>query len=232
MLRITQLSGEELTSIPIEELSDVKALKQRLHENHGLPPRFRQRLLHGGTTLDDAAKLDSVMDLEVVALHGFCEASESQRTALCHAIERDSMEEVEELLQIPLDPDAMIAGTDTPLMQASCTDSIKVTILLIEAGANKDLRDNAGRTALMAAAMFGCLRVLQCLLDSGAQMDLQDHQGFSAMMFAALYNQAFAASLLLDAGARQDLRDNGGRTALHWATEAGNDTIEQLLLEP
>ena len=80
--------------------------------------------------------------------------------------------------------------------------------------------------------MFGCLRVLQCLLDSGAQMDLQDHQGFSAMMFAALYNQAFAASLLLDAGARQDLRDNGGRTALHWATEAGNDTIEQLLLEP
>ena len=55
MLRITQLSGEELTSIPIEELSDVKALKQRLHENHGLPPRFRQRLLQGGTTLDDAA---------------------------------------------------------------------------------------------------------------------------------------------------------------------------------
>ena len=46
MLRITQLSGEELTSLPLAELSDVKALKQRLHQQHGMPPRFRQRLLH------------------------------------------------------------------------------------------------------------------------------------------------------------------------------------------
>ena len=65
LLRITQLSGEELTSIPLAELSDVRALKQRLHRQHGLPPRFRQRLLQEGSTLDDDVKLDSVMDLQV-----------------------------------------------------------------------------------------------------------------------------------------------------------------------
>ena len=65
MLRITQLSGEELTSLPLTELSDVRALKQRLHRQHGLPPRFRQRLLQEGQTLDDGVKLDSVMDLQV-----------------------------------------------------------------------------------------------------------------------------------------------------------------------
>ncbi|CAE7837843.1 ilvG [Symbiodinium sp. CCMP2592] len=41
MLRIKRLSGEEVTSVHLSELSDVKALKQRLHQQHGLPPRFR-----------------------------------------------------------------------------------------------------------------------------------------------------------------------------------------------
>ena len=57
MLRIRKLSGEEVASVPFAELSDVKSLKQRLHQHHGLPPRFRQRLLHKGNTLDDADRL-------------------------------------------------------------------------------------------------------------------------------------------------------------------------------
>ena len=66
MLRITLLSGQELTSIAVEDALDVKALKQRLNKSHGLPPRFRQRLLQEGQTLDDAFQLDSPMDLQVV----------------------------------------------------------------------------------------------------------------------------------------------------------------------
>ena len=62
MLRVTLLSGEEV-QVPVEELSDVKALKHRLYRQHGLPPPFKQRLLHEGNTLEDAVKLDSVMDL-------------------------------------------------------------------------------------------------------------------------------------------------------------------------
>ena len=37
MLRIMLISGKEVTSIPLTELSDVKALKQRLHQKHGRP---------------------------------------------------------------------------------------------------------------------------------------------------------------------------------------------------
>ena len=61
MLRIRKLSGEDLASFPLSELSDVKALKQRLREQHGLPPRFRQRLLHKGNILDDAVTLAFLM---------------------------------------------------------------------------------------------------------------------------------------------------------------------------
>ena len=36
MLRVTLLSGEELTYLPLTELSDVKALKQRLHQEQAV----------------------------------------------------------------------------------------------------------------------------------------------------------------------------------------------------
>ena len=90
MLRITLLSGEELASLPLTELSDVKALKQRLHQQHGLPPRFRQRLFHDGSLLDDDFQLDTAMDLQAVttALNAtseecpeLCEAAASGRVA-------------------------------------------------------------------------------------------------------------------------------------------------------
>ena len=56
MLRITNsVSGARLTtSLPLRELSDLKALKQHLNQQCGLPPRFRQRLLYEGVALDDA----------------------------------------------------------------------------------------------------------------------------------------------------------------------------------
>ena len=57
-----------MVDIPVRELSDVKSLKQRLQQVHGLPPRFRQRISSCGSILDDTAKLDSPMDLELVLL--------------------------------------------------------------------------------------------------------------------------------------------------------------------
>ena len=103
MLRIRRLSGEDLACFSLSNLSDVKALKQRLHEQHGLPPRFRQRLLYEGKTLDDADKLNSVLDRQVVAaaaaLASVMEpqpvawmpsAPESEQSEQAAATERDS----------------------------------------------------------------------------------------------------------------------------------------------
>ena len=67
MLHIRMLSGEEVASIPVGELTDVKELKRHLHQLHSYPPRFRQRLLLGGNPMDDSAKLDSPMDLDLVS---------------------------------------------------------------------------------------------------------------------------------------------------------------------
>ena len=71
MLRVLQMSGEEVAAVPVEELSDVKALKHRLRQHHGMPPRFRQRLLlhHTQTILDDNAELEGGRTLQLLLLN-------------------------------------------------------------------------------------------------------------------------------------------------------------------
>ena len=62
------LSGEAVTSILVEEMDDVEALKQRLTQLHGFPPRFRQRVLFNGEILEEGLKLDSPKTLDLILL--------------------------------------------------------------------------------------------------------------------------------------------------------------------
>ena len=68
MLGVRMISGKELAKVALSEELTVRALKQQLHLLHGMPPRFRQRLLLKGQCLDDAAKIDRPMELELVLL--------------------------------------------------------------------------------------------------------------------------------------------------------------------
>ena len=93
MLRIRMLSGALVASIPVAEVSNVREVKQRLHSLHGLPPRFRQRLLFQGASLDDAANLDSPMDLDLV-LQEFSDAAQAQADELVAAARDGAVEQV------------------------------------------------------------------------------------------------------------------------------------------
>ena len=68
MLHVRMLSGEAVTSILVEEMDDVEALKQRLTQLHGFPPRFRQRVLFNGEILEEGLKLDSPKTLDLILL--------------------------------------------------------------------------------------------------------------------------------------------------------------------
>ena len=68
MLCVRMLSGEEVAKVLLDEVSDVRSLKQHLHQLHGLPPRFQQRILVHGQRLDDADRIDSTLELELVLL--------------------------------------------------------------------------------------------------------------------------------------------------------------------
>ena len=90
MLRIRMLSGEEV-NMPVGEVSCVREAKRRLHQLHGVPPRFRQRLILHGTNLDDAYELDSPLELDLI-LQPFSDTSETQVKELVAAA-RDGLVE-------------------------------------------------------------------------------------------------------------------------------------------
>ena len=77
MLRIRMLSGAVLTSIAVEEVQDARSVKLHLHQMHGCPPRFRQRLFLHGEMLEDHVRLDNSMDLDLVLLT-FVESSQER----------------------------------------------------------------------------------------------------------------------------------------------------------
>ena len=184
MLRIGMLSGEMLTGIPaeeLEELRDVRGLKQRLKQSHGLVPRFRQRLLFDGESLAETALLHAPMDLCLVLLP-FVAVSEKQVDDLASAAWRGAMAEVESMLQLPVDPDLGNADGRTALMMASRGGHIDIVCLLLEAGASIDMKDVDWHTALMASSTTGQVEIVRLLLEAGAKKDLADKEGCTALM--------------------------------------------------
>ena len=67
----------DIISIPVDEIYDVGGLKRHLYQVRGFPLGFRQRFLLHGERLEDAFKLDTPMDLDVVLLP-FAEVSQRQ----------------------------------------------------------------------------------------------------------------------------------------------------------
>ena len=84
------ISGEEVATVPLEEASSVREVKRLLHQAHGLPPRFQQRLVLNGARLDDADKLDSQVDLELVVV-SYSSASRAEANELIEAARNGSV---------------------------------------------------------------------------------------------------------------------------------------------
>lgn len=72
-------------------------------------------------------------------------------------------------------PDAALGCT--PLHWASVTNRLDLILLLLDAGADIDSRDDAGRTPLYACAAFGAVDAAALLLQRGAAYEGPDFRG-------------------------------------------------------
>jgi len=77
--------------------------------------------------------------------------------------------------------------------------------LLLERGAQIELRDNSKQTALHCAARAGHNGIVTLLLDKKAQIDVQDNSGDTPLHCAAHNDKVEAARLLLERGAQRDM---------------------------
>ncbi|KAH7120339.1 ankyrin repeat-containing domain protein [Dactylonectria estremocensis] len=117
---------------------------------------------------------------------------------------------------------------DARRRKAAMTSKSHIYLLLLNHGADLEVRDILGRTSLSWAVAGFDIQLVKTLLGLGADVDAADCAGRTPLSWAA---QGGIAGSLLDAGANIESRDKNGRTPLSWAAENRYASVAKSLLD-
>jgi uncharacterized protein len=87
----------------------------------------------------------------------------------------------------------------TPLHAAAASQSVAITQMLLQHGADANARQNGGFTPLHSAAQNGQIDLIKLLLEHGAQPDVKADDGKTPLDLAEEYNHSEAANLIKSA---------------------------------
>ena len=103
--------------------------------------------------------------------------------------------------------------------------------VLIEAGAEIDAKDNAGRTALLVAASRGNEAMMQALIAAGADFHAE-YEGMVELLDRAIHREEIEiVRALLNTGVDANARDDSGNPLLYRAILEDNPEIMRVLLD-
>ena len=137
------------------------------------------------------------------------------------------------LLQHEVNPNIQDNIGWTALMVSRIAEDLKITEILIDAGANVDIVKQDGLTALMIACYHpGNVNIVRCLLKAGVNPNLQSHKhGWTAVHFACCRSpDPMILLALIEGGASPDITNNVGVTPLMLACKHEFDMIVEILL--
>ncbi|XP_067272880.1 ankyrin repeat domain-containing protein 6b [Pseudorasbora parva] len=118
----------------------------------------------------------------------------------------------------------------TPLHLAAYKGHIAVVRILLAAGCDLDIQDDADQTAVHRAAVVGNTDVISALVQEGCALDRQDKDGNTALHEAAWHGFSQSVKLLVKAGANVHAKNKAGNTALHLACQNGHAQSSKVLL--
>jgi ankyrin repeat protein len=113
----------------------------------------------------------------------------------------------------------------------------EVVQILLSAGADLKMINNAGHTALVEAIIEGQEPISRLLISRGADVNARDLSGYSAgetpLIVAAMKGKTEIAAMLIAKGAKVNMKTKDGQTALIYAARAPEDrsAIAKLLIE-
>lgn len=167
----------------------------------------------------------------------------------------------EKLARLLIDSGADVNACDaqglTPLMTAIYTDSIEMTLYLLEKGADIRVKCSKGWTALdlakqkenrqllqilhqaglfknadlIYAARIGDTKWLNALIEGGADVNAKNDDQESPLLWASFNGHVKVVKTLLNNGARVNDRNKEGWSALMAAAETGSKELVKFLLE-
>ena len=135
---------------------------------------------------------------------------------------------------IDLGADVNAQRTDdkvAPLYLAAWLNNYMATRLLLEHGADINLRSKYGSSALYTAVCKKHENVAKLLLENNADVSIQDSEGDSHLHLSVSRGLFKVTQLLIEAGCNVNLRNNSGRTPLYVAVKNKHEQIVKLLLE-
>jgi ankyrin repeat protein len=103
--------------------------------------------------------------------------------------------------------------------------------LLLDRGAEVNIKTGEGRTALMEAASRGHTATVQKLLDKDADIKAKDNSGNTALMNAVVSGNLQTVKILLNAGLDVNAESEYGWTPLVFASAFGHPEIVQAILD-
>lgn len=103
--------------------------------------------------------------------------------------------------------------------------------LLLERGADPNLKDARNQTPLFGAASSGNPRSIQVLVASGARVDARNAGGDTPLHRAVVERRLDNARVLLDSRADVNAVNGSGMTPLHVALDTADEHVVRLLLE-
>ena len=122
-------------------------------------------------------------------------------------------------------------GGRTPLHWAIRNNNAEIVDLLIEAGADVNKGDQAGKTALSHAAESGKVEMTEKLIKAGADVNKRDLVGGNSVLWAAGLGTPQTLKIVVDAGGAVDVKDINGLTPLQWAAQTGKTDSMAILIE-
>ncbi len=135
-------------------------------------------------------------------------------TMLMGAIQNQNYVNTRFLLNLGVPANNLTPNRETfALKEAARFANLDLTKLLVNAGADSNLKDRNGFTALQAAARSNGIGVVEFLLTNGAKVNSTSDNKKSALHHACSYKMV---KLLTDSGADIKLKDIEGHTAKHY----------------
>lgn len=135
-----------------------------------------------------------------------------------------------ELLSNGANPDVTDSLTRaTPLLNVAAAGDEECVALLLEAGANTEVRDAAGGGLVYHTALSGNVELLKSFASLGVPVDTPDSHGVTPLMIAAAAGNSAMVGFLIQKGANRCALDKRGRSPRDIALQNHHRELQDFL---